>query len=264
MSTFISVYPLQTPMREFVFALEYEPESNPVADILAEFPETQLRSLSCHVTTDTLWRVDHIGGAEEALDAVADVVATADYYADCLVRRDCQGEWETRVLDRAADTLILYSYWKRTVACTSIPHLALEHFGDGLIFETTWRGRRYQWRLILPGDAKLTPFYDTLEAEIAETAGVDIVRVKDTDASDLDIAEGENDQFLSPEQESAVRAAVEHGYYETPRAIETYELAELLGIPGSTLSYRLRRAEAHLAGSYVKNMPFAQLPESDQ
>jgi predicted DNA binding protein len=251
-------------MREFVFALEYEPGNNPVADILAEFPETQLRSLSCHVTTDTLWRVDHISGAKEALEAVADAVATADYYADCLVRRDCQGEWDTRVLDRTADTLILYSYWNRTVACTSIPHLALEHFGDGLIFETTWRGRRYQWRLILPGDAKLTPFYDTLAAEIAETAGVDIIRVKDTDASNLDIAESESGQFLSPEQESALRAAVEYGYYETPRAIETYELAELLGIPGSTLSYRLRRAEAHLAGSYVKNMPFSQLPESDQ
>ncbi|ODR79875.1 hypothetical protein BG842_05035 [Haladaptatus sp. W1] len=36
--------------------------------------------------------------------------------------------------------------------------------------------------------------------------------------------------------------------------------ALLLGIPGSTLSYRLRRAEAHLAGFYVKNMPFTQLP----
>nr|WP_231753940.1 helix-turn-helix domain-containing protein [Natronomonas sp. CBA1123] len=47
-------------------------------------------------------------------------------------------------------------------------------------------------------------------------------------------------------------AAVEAGYYETPREIETYELAEQLGIPGSTLSYRLRRAEAWLAKRYVE------------
>ena len=91
-------------MREFVFALDYEPESNPIADILADAPDTQLRSLSCHVTADTLWRVDHITGSESTLDSVAEAVATADYYADCLVRRDCQGEWETRVLDRSADT----------------------------------------------------------------------------------------------------------------------------------------------------------------
>jgi len=56
---------------------------------------------------------------------------------------------------------------------------------------------------------------------------------------------------LTPEQDAAVRAAVEHGYYQTPREVETYELAEKLGVPGSTLSYRLRRAEAKLADAYV-------------
>lgn len=251
-------------MREFVFALEYAPGSNPVADILADCPETQLRSLACHVTTDTLWRVDHITGSEAALDAVAEAVATADYYADCLVRRDCQGEWETRVLDRSPDTLILYSYWQRTAACTSIPHLALEYFGDGLIFETTWRGRRYQWRLILPNTETLTPFYEALDAEIADTAGVEIMRVRETSTERLGMADGERDQLLSPEQDSALRAAVEHGYYETPRAIETYDLAETLDLPGSTLSYRLRRAEAHLAAAYVTNMPVAPLSRSDR
>jgi len=251
-------------MREFVFALDYDPESNPVADILADGLETQLRSLSCHVTTDTLWRVDHVTGAEPALAAVADAVATADYYADCLVRRDCKGEWETRVLDQSPDTLILYSYWQRTVACTSIPHLALEHFGDGLIFETIWRGRRYQWRLILPSEAKLSPFYEALEAEIAETAGVDIVRIRETSTENLGMANDETGRILSPEQDSALRAAVEQGYYETPRAIETYELAEKLGVPGSTLSYRLRRAEAQLAAAYVERTPFAPLSESDR
>jgi len=251
-------------MREFVFALDYDPESNPVADILADALETQLRSLSCHVTTDMLWRVDHVTGAEPALAAVADAVATADYYADCLVRRDCKGEWETRVLDQSPDTLILYSYWQRTVACTSIPHLALEHFGDGLIFETIWRGRRYQWRLILPSEAKLSPFYEALEAEIAETAGVDIVRIRETSTENLGMANDETGRILSPEQDSALRAAVEQGYYETPRAIETYELAEKLGVPGSTLSYRLRRAEAQLAAAYVERTPFAPLSESDR
>ena len=86
-------------MREFVFALEFDPGTNPVADILAAHSETRLRSLSCHVTAETLWRVDHVTGSEAALDAVVEAVTTADYYADCLVRRDCEGEWETRTLD---------------------------------------------------------------------------------------------------------------------------------------------------------------------
>lgn len=250
-------------MREFVFALEFTPGSNPVADILADHPDTRLRSLSCHVTADTLWRVDHVTGSKDALDTIVDAVTTADYYADCLVRRDCRGEWETRTLDQSTDTLILYSYWNRTQACTSIPHLALEYFGDGLIFETTWRGRRYQWRLILPGDATLSEFHEALDAEITDTAGVDIVRVRDTGADDMGMGDLESEMMLSPEQESALRAAVEHGYYETPRAIETYELAEKLGIPGSTLAYRLRRAESKLAAAHVENLSLSSLPDAN-
>ena len=61
----------------------------------------------------------------------------------------------------------------------------------------------------------------------------------------------DNDRSLTPEQDEALRAAVDHGYYETPREIETYKRAEELEIPGSTLSYRLRRAEAKLATEYV-------------
>jgi predicted DNA binding protein len=251
-------------MREFVFALDYDPGSNPVADILADAPETQLRSLSCHVTSDTLWRVDHITGPEETLDAVADAVRTAEYYADCLVRRDCKGEWDVQVLDQSSDTLILYSYWQRTTACTSIPHLALEHLGDGLIFETRWRGRRYQWRLLLPGSAKLSSFYEALETEIAETGGVDVVRVRETSTEQFGMANDRVDHHLSPEQDSAVRAAVDQGYYETPRAIETYELADELGVPGSTLSYRLRRAEAALAARYVIDTPVTPLSGSER
>jgi predicted DNA binding protein len=248
-------------MREFVFTLEFDPETNPVADILAAHSETRLRSLSCHVTAETLWRVDHVTGSEAALDAVVEAVTTADYYADCLVRRDCEGEWETRTLDRSDETLILYSYWNRTPACTSIPHLAIEHFGDGLIFETTWRGRQYQWRLILPGDVTLSEFHEALDAEIADTGGVDIVRVRDTGADELGVSDPDSETVLSPEQEQALRAAVKHGYYETPRAIETYELAETLGIPGSTLSYRLRRAEAKLAATHVQNLPLSSLQD---
>lgn len=241
-------------MREFVFALEFDSGTNPVADILASHSETKLRSLSCHVTAETLWRVDHVTGSEAALDGVVDVVTTADYYADCLVRRDCEGEWETRTLDRADGTLILYSYWDRTPVCTSIPHLAAEHFGDGLIFETEWTGRRYEWRIIAPGDATYRAFHEAIEREIDETTGVDFVRIGDTSVEQM---EDDTERGLTPEQDEALHAAVGRGYYETPREIETYELADELGVPGSTLSYRLRRAEAKLATEYVKNRPLS-------
>lgn len=234
-------------MRKLVFALEYTPGANAVADILAENPETKIRSLSCHVSPDTLWRVDYVTGKKSALDNIAETVADAEYYTDCLARRDCEADWETQVLDRTDDALLLYSYWSRTPSCTSIPHLALDHFGDGLIFKTTWVGRRYEWRIIAPDDTTYHAFRDAIESEIDDTTGVAFVRVGDADEATPD----DKAPSLTPEQDAAVRAAVEHGYYQTPREIETYELAEKLDIPGSTLSYRLRRAEAQLAQEYV-------------
>ncbi|TKX76629.1 transcriptional regulator, partial [Halorubrum sp. SD626R] len=64
---------------------------------------------------------------------------------------------------------------------------------------------------------------------------------------------------LSPEQEAALRAAVEHGYYETPRETDVGDLADHLGVPRSTLTYRLRRAEEQLAKRFVAD---ARLPDS--
>jgi predicted DNA binding protein len=247
-------------MRELVFALEYAPGTNVVADILAANPETTIRSLSCHVSSDHLWRVDHISGGDDALDELAETVASAEYYTDCLARRDCEADWETDILDRTDDALVLYSYWTRTPSCTSIPHLALEHFGDGLIFQTTWIGQRYEWRIIAPDETAYHAFRSAIEAEIDDTTGVSFVRVGDAD----DAAPAEGGASLTPEQDAAVRAAVQHGYYQTPREIETYELAELLDLPGSTLSYRLRRAEAQLAEDYVVNhSPPAHLSSPD-
>ena len=249
-------------MREFVFALEYAPETNAVADILAANPETKIRSLSCHVTSNHLWRVDHITGRQDALDKLTETVANTEYYTDCLARRDCEADWETQVLDRNEDALVLYSYWTRTPACTSIPHLALDHFGDGLIFETRWAGRQYEWHIIASDSTSFGDFQNAIQFEIDETTGVTFLRIGNTTTAASKTAES----TLTPEQDAAIRAAIEHGYYQTPREIETYELAEKLDIPGSTLAYRLRRAEAQLAETYIATSSpstSSPLPSSD-
>jgi hypothetical protein len=41
-------------MRELVFALEYEPRCNRVADALADHPDARIRSLSLHATAERL------------------------------------------------------------------------------------------------------------------------------------------------------------------------------------------------------------------
>jgi DNA-binding transcriptional ArsR family regulator len=53
------------------------------------------------------------------------------------------------------------------------------------------------------------------------------------------------------ERRETLRAASEHGYYETPRQLTVSELAEVLDVPQSTVSYPIRQAEAQLAKGYL-------------
>ncbi|MFT4958923.1 MAG: putative DNA binding protein [Halobacteriales archaeon] len=247
-------------MRELVFALEYRPGCNEVADTLAEHPDARIRSLSLHATSERLWRVDHVTGPSVALEAVANAFLTADYYADCLATEDCGATTRTEILEQDDETLVLYSYWERTDVCDSVPHIALEHLGDGVLFETRNDGRRYTWRIVHSGDGDESAFFGALERAVGDCAGMEMRRSTDVSAS----SEAASDEDgLPPEQLAALRAAVEHGYYETPRDVDVGELAERLDVPRSTLAYRLRRAEAHLATGYVDQGPSVEsTPES--
>lgn len=237
-------------MRELVFALEYAPGRNRVADALADHPNAHVRSLSLHATEDRLWRVDHATGEPDALAAIEAAFRDGDYYADCLATEDCGATQTTRVLDRTEDTLVLYSEWTRTPTCASVPHIALDHLGDGVLFETRHEGRHYTWRVMHSGDGDVAAFFEAIEAAVGDAASMEMLRTAET-ARSSDDADDEAGG-LSAEQKAAIRAAVEHGYYESPREVDVGELADHLDVPRSTLTYRLRRAEEYLAKQYVE------------
>ena len=229
-----------------------------MADALADHPDARVRSLSLHATRERLWRVDHATGTPDALDDVETAFLTADYYADCLAVDDCGATQATRVLDHTDDTLVLYSYWERTPTCTSVPHLALDHLGDGVLFDTRHEGRHYTWRLIHSGEGDVAGFFDALETAVGDCARLELLRSGSTGvADDLD-----DRAELSPEQEAALRAAVEHGYYERPREVDVGELAGYLDVPRSTLAYRLRRAEEDLAKQHVARSRLSAEPST--
>ncbi len=242
-------------MRELVFALEYEPGCNRVADALADHPDARIRSLSLHATDERLWRVDHVTGTAAALAAIEEAFLNSDYYADCLATDDCGATQATQVLDRTDDTLVLYSDWERTPTCASVPHIARDHLGDGVLFETRHEGRHYTWRVVHSGEGDAAGFFDALEAAIGDSARMEMLRTADAAASTGEPNDGATG--LAPEQEAALRAAVEHGYYESPREIDVGDLAAHLDVPRSTLTYRLRRAEERLAKRYVADDGFA-------
>jgi len=239
-------------MRELVFTLDYEAGCNAVADTLAHHPDAGIRSLSLHATPESLWRVDHATGTPAAIEDVRDSFLTADYYADCLANEQCGATQHTEVLEQTDDTLVLYSYWERTPTCESIPHMALEHLGEGALFETIHEGREYSWRIIHSKAGDVRAFFDDIEATIDACAEMEIERLTEVQSPPTT---SRDDGELPPEQAQALRAAVEHGYYETPREVDVGELADVLDVPRSTLTYRLRRAEAHMAKERVAEMP---------
>lgn len=235
-------------MRELVFTLTYTPGCDPLADTLAEYSETRIRSQACHVTTESLWRIDHVTGPSDAVTALEEQYLAPEYCADCLIP-SCDSDGDTQILDRGEDFRFVYIRWSKTQNCTSIPHLALDHFGTGLLFETSRVGREYRWRIFAPDGANISTFHSALQNTVCECAEIDLRRIQTveswTTASTDTIS-------LSDKQRAALTAAVNHGYYETPRAIELGDLADKLRIPRSTLSYRLRRAEAQLANAVIE------------
>jgi predicted DNA binding protein len=244
-------------MRELVFDLEYEPECNRVADTLAEYPDARVRSLSLHATPESLWRVDHVSGSPAALADLEDAFLATDYYTDCLTPDHCGATQRTQVLESTDDVLVVYSYWERTDSCASVPHMALERLGHGALFETTKAERCYTWRIVHSGEGDVRGFFDELEENVADCVGIDFQRL--TDASSP-VGTATEDDELSPEQEEALRAAVEHGYYESPREIDVGGLAAHLDVPRSTLNHRLRRVEEQLAKRRVAELQSDQRP----
>ena len=247
-------------MRELVFALEYEPGCNRVADTLADHPDARIRSLSLHATSESLWRVDHATGDPDALADIEETFLDTDYYADCLATEDCGAPQTTEVLDQGDGRLVLYSHWERTPTCASVPHIALDHLGDGVLFETRHEGRHYTWRVIHAGDGDAAAFFNALEAAVGDCARMEMLRTAET-ARPAEVPD-HGETALSPEQEAALRAAVEHGYYESPREVDVSDLAAHLDVPRSTLTYRLRRAEEYLAKQYVAKAGLAERPSA--
>lgn len=62
-------------------------------------------------------------------------------------------------------------------------------------------------------------------------------------------------QLLSEKQQELVLAAVDCGYYDTPRGCTLTELAETVGIAKSTCSETLHRAEETMIKHFVDDLP---------
>ena len=235
-------------MREFIFTIDYERGVDPLMDVFIEHPETHSRSIACNVTDDGMWRLERVAGPEAALEQLDEVFEGPVQCTECIGTRDCVTDWHYEVIASESGRRTVYSYRSEAGDCHSIPRLAIEHVGQGVLCETERRGSRCEWRLLLCSDDGVDDLFGALEAELRPGLTVEFRQLGEPAYwADEAVTLAE----LPPEQQAAVEAAVEYGYYRTPRDISLTDLAETLGVSRSTLQYRLQRAEAWIVRSFV-------------
>jgi hypothetical protein len=236
-------------MREFTFAITYEPGADPLTDEFIDCPELAADSMDVPLGDGAFCRVERFTGPRPALDAVERLRTDTGYVGESVGTAACDATADYHVLERDPERRVVYSYVEGLTGCTSVHALARRHLDPGVLFESRREGDRHDWRLLLRSDHNVGLFYDALTGGLRDGLSFRTGHLRDAEAWGRGPLAGAE---LPGEQRVALREAFRRGYYETPREISLEELADELGVPRSTLSYRLRRAEARLVDAYAE------------
>lgn len=235
-------------MREFVFTLEYDPGVDALIDVLIDRPDARSMAVSCSLADDRLWRIDRVSGPTGATDRAKGVLLDEAYDGISKSTRDCDGQIYRDVLEETARSCTVYRYVEGIDRCDAVETIANRYLDGGLLFEVRRAEATERWRVLMQSDAKVGLLYDTLSATLADGIAFSFGHL---DA----VTDAPVDPFASvslrPEQRRVLEVAAERGYYETPRGTTLEEIADDLGVPRSTVSYRLRRAEADLVAAFL-------------
>jgi len=146
---------------------------------------------------------------------------------------------------------VIYTHVQDVEDGESIQTLAGRYLPHGTLYCTTRREDRHGWRIFVRSDEKVGLLYDALGANLRSGLTFRMGHLRDAEGWGHDSL---GSVALPPNQRTAMRAALDHGYYRTPRESTLDDLAAVLDIPRSTLSYRLRQAEERLVSGYLGEM----------
>ncbi|MFB6102652.1 MAG: helix-turn-helix domain-containing protein [Haloplanus sp.] len=235
-------------MREFTFSIDYETGADPLVDVFLDHPALVAQSLHGCVTEDQFWRVERFIGPTAALDAVERLRTDGTTDTVSVTETDCTGTQHHDILEREDDNRVIYTYMGEITGGECIQTLAGRYLSPGSLFCAHRQGACHDWRILMRSDEKVGLLYDALGANLRSGLTFRMGHLRDAEGWQHDSL---GTVTLSPDQRTALRAAVDHGYYQTPREITLDDLAAKLDVPRSTLSYRLRRAEETLVTGYL-------------
>lgn len=248
-------------MREYVLRLEYDKGVHPVMDVFIQHPEMMATSLDISASLDGGWRIVRVTGPADALAALDDVYLNPEICNDCTFPHPaCDGEFEYQVLESDPTARTIYKYASDVSYCHSVTFLALTYFGTGLIFDSTQRGPQYRYRILIPSPTDMRGFRETLEEGLPAGVSLGVERIGDVNhwrRPEYSVTD------LPFKQRQALETAQRMGYYETPRQATLEDLADALGLPLTTLRYRLRRAEAWALDHVMADAPSRVSTPSD-
>ncbi|SDR43483.1 helix-turn-helix domain-containing protein [Natronobacterium texcoconense] len=235
-------------MREFAFTITYDRGADHLMDVFIDHPGLYARTVSCQATTETMWRLDEVTGPREALAVYDDRLANLSRCSSLRGMGGCSIDWTYETIAERPTRRLIYSRQSEGDGCRSVPYLAAKHLEDGVLCRAEQHGHEYRWRLLAEDDVAVRSIYDELGANLRDGLALEFERVGDSTDWPDDLAERSN---LPYKQREALELAVEYGYYDDPRRMSIQEIADEEGIPTSTLQYRLTRAEAWLARTFV-------------
>jgi predicted DNA binding protein len=236
-------------MREFTFAVRYESGADRLMDVFHDTSSLTGVSFDGCVFGDRFWRLERFSGPAEALDAVERVRLDDTYDEEGVTVTPVTAERHHERVERDDSRLLLYSYVSDIRGGDSVHSIAGHILDEGALFETRRHEGRHEWRILLRSDRNVGQLYDTLTGRLRDGLTFETGHLREVEAWNPALL---NEPALPGEQQVALRTAWELGYYETPSEASLDDIAEELGVPRSTLSYRLRRAEAQLVRGYFQ------------
>lgn len=129
-------------MQEFDFTVTYEEGADDLMDAFIENPGLYSRTLSCHATADTMWRVDEVTGPPEALTAYDRRLDGLPRCSNLRGMGGCRLDWEHEVLAERPTSRLIYSKQSEGEGCRSVPYLVTQRLGDGVLFAHSSTGTR--------------------------------------------------------------------------------------------------------------------------
>lgn len=235
-------------MRELTFEIVYEEGADPLMDVFREVPALSSDAIASCIRRDRFWRIERFVGPSTALERVESIHLDPETPKEEMTGTECRAVREHDVLERAPATLVMYGFVKRLHTCNSVMALAARHLDLGVVFQAKRRENCQEWRLLMRSEENVDVFYEQAEDHLGEGIELHMGRLGQAERLNYDSLATVS---LPEEQRETIRQAIELGYYQTPRDVTIGELADRLELPQSTVSYRLRRAEAQLAKGYL-------------